>query len=207
VHPPPSPVQANFTLMIECTPESSRCYSVYSVLQTPPLLIIFKHYSVATNLYSVHSPLPFLPSLNIFVCESDYVASNPSMGPWQLAPTANIYSWYLCPKSIKYTEKLVVFIKETWRKWNVFLGHPDIVTAHCKEYVILVFWYGGFFFSFISKALNIQTFVDVIHCLCGDVRWMRLEDGLKLACRFKWWVEEFFKLDIIIIQTVTHLYQ
>ncbi len=31
VHPPPSPAQANFTLMMECTPESSRCYSVYSV--------------------------------------------------------------------------------------------------------------------------------------------------------------------------------
>ena len=29
--PPPSPAWANFTLMIECTPESSRCYSVYSV--------------------------------------------------------------------------------------------------------------------------------------------------------------------------------
>jgi hypothetical protein len=31
VHPPPSPAWANFTLMMECTPESSRCYSVYSV--------------------------------------------------------------------------------------------------------------------------------------------------------------------------------
>jgi hypothetical protein len=29
VHPPPSPAWANFTVMIECTPESSRCYSVY----------------------------------------------------------------------------------------------------------------------------------------------------------------------------------
>ncbi len=29
--PPPSPAWANFTLMIECLPESSRCYSVYSV--------------------------------------------------------------------------------------------------------------------------------------------------------------------------------
>jgi hypothetical protein len=29
--PPPSPAQANFTLMTECTPESSRYYSVYSV--------------------------------------------------------------------------------------------------------------------------------------------------------------------------------
>jgi hypothetical protein len=29
--PPPSPAWANFTLMIECTPESNCCYSVYSV--------------------------------------------------------------------------------------------------------------------------------------------------------------------------------
>jgi hypothetical protein len=34
VHPPPSPAWANFTLMMECTPESSRCYSVYSVVCT-----------------------------------------------------------------------------------------------------------------------------------------------------------------------------
>ncbi len=31
VHPPLSPARANFTLMTECTPESSRCNSVYSV--------------------------------------------------------------------------------------------------------------------------------------------------------------------------------
>jgi hypothetical protein len=31
MHPPPSQVWANLTLMMECTPESSRCYSVYSV--------------------------------------------------------------------------------------------------------------------------------------------------------------------------------
>jgi hypothetical protein len=31
VHPPPSKARANFTLMTECTPESSGCYSVYSV--------------------------------------------------------------------------------------------------------------------------------------------------------------------------------
>ncbi len=30
--PPPSPAWANFTLMIECKPESSRCNSVYSVV-------------------------------------------------------------------------------------------------------------------------------------------------------------------------------
>ncbi len=29
--PPP---RANFTLMMECPPESSRCYSVYSVVRT-----------------------------------------------------------------------------------------------------------------------------------------------------------------------------
>jgi hypothetical protein len=32
--PPPPPAWANFTLMIKCTPESSRCYSVYSVEET-----------------------------------------------------------------------------------------------------------------------------------------------------------------------------
>ncbi len=31
MHPPPSPARANFTLMIECTPESNCYYSVYSV--------------------------------------------------------------------------------------------------------------------------------------------------------------------------------
>jgi hypothetical protein len=30
----PSPGQANFTLMTECTPESRRYYSVYSVIHT-----------------------------------------------------------------------------------------------------------------------------------------------------------------------------
>ena len=34
VHPPPLPAWANFTLMMECTPESSRCYSVYSMVFT-----------------------------------------------------------------------------------------------------------------------------------------------------------------------------
>ncbi len=34
VYHPPSPAWANFTLMMECTPESSRCYSVNSVWLT-----------------------------------------------------------------------------------------------------------------------------------------------------------------------------
>ncbi len=33
--PPPSPAWANFTLMIECTPESCRCYSVEKSEQSP----------------------------------------------------------------------------------------------------------------------------------------------------------------------------
>ncbi len=32
MHPPPSPARANFTLMNECTPESSRCCSVLCAL-------------------------------------------------------------------------------------------------------------------------------------------------------------------------------
>jgi hypothetical protein len=31
--PPPTPAWANFTLMMESTPESSRCYSVYSAVE------------------------------------------------------------------------------------------------------------------------------------------------------------------------------
>ncbi len=32
--PPPSPVRANFPIMMECTPESGHCHSMYSVYQT-----------------------------------------------------------------------------------------------------------------------------------------------------------------------------
>ncbi len=34
MHPPPSPARTDFTLITECTPESSGCYSVYSVVGT-----------------------------------------------------------------------------------------------------------------------------------------------------------------------------
>ncbi len=34
MHPPPSTARANFTLMIECTPESSGYYSLYSVVES-----------------------------------------------------------------------------------------------------------------------------------------------------------------------------
>ncbi len=32
MHPPPSPARNDFTLITECTPESSGCNSVYSVV-------------------------------------------------------------------------------------------------------------------------------------------------------------------------------
>ncbi len=41
MHPPPSPARANFTLMIECTPESSGYYSVYSVVHTHKQVVFF----------------------------------------------------------------------------------------------------------------------------------------------------------------------
>jgi hypothetical protein len=41
-NPPPSPAWANFTLMMECSPESSRCYSVYTV----PQLLLFPAFTV-----------------------------------------------------------------------------------------------------------------------------------------------------------------
>ncbi len=46
MHPPPSPGQANFTLMTECTPESRCYYSVYSVGVTV-VLSIYCMYFVA----------------------------------------------------------------------------------------------------------------------------------------------------------------
>ncbi len=33
MHPPPSPARTNFTLITECTPESSGCNFVYSVVK------------------------------------------------------------------------------------------------------------------------------------------------------------------------------
>jgi hypothetical protein len=34
MYPPPSPGWAKFSIMMECTPESGRCYSVFSVAIT-----------------------------------------------------------------------------------------------------------------------------------------------------------------------------
>jgi hypothetical protein len=43
--PPPSPAWANFTRMMECMPESSRCYSVYSVVVS--ILVLASLHAVA----------------------------------------------------------------------------------------------------------------------------------------------------------------
>ncbi len=42
MHPPPSSARANFTLLTECTPEISGCYSVYSVSTTAADKLAFK---------------------------------------------------------------------------------------------------------------------------------------------------------------------
>ncbi len=42
--PPPSAARANFTLMTECTPENSGCYSVYSVDRT--LISLVKNFVI-----------------------------------------------------------------------------------------------------------------------------------------------------------------
>ncbi len=42
--PPPSPARANFTLMTECTPENSGCYSVYPVDRT--LISLVKNFVI-----------------------------------------------------------------------------------------------------------------------------------------------------------------
>ncbi len=42
--PPPTKAWAYFTLLIECTPESSRCYSVYSVEDLQLTAVILKHF-------------------------------------------------------------------------------------------------------------------------------------------------------------------
>jgi hypothetical protein len=40
MHPPPPPARTDFTLIIECTPESSGCNSVYSVVEPNKLLTL-----------------------------------------------------------------------------------------------------------------------------------------------------------------------
>jgi hypothetical protein len=42
--PPPPPAQPNFTLMTDCTPESRRYYSVYSVLVTKSCIAMRTEY-------------------------------------------------------------------------------------------------------------------------------------------------------------------
>jgi hypothetical protein len=63
--PPPSAAQANFTLMTECTPESRRDYSVYSVVKTkaPNLL----HLSPFCFIYWLHV------QFSIFLIKNNYV--------------------------------------------------------------------------------------------------------------------------------------
>ena len=49
MHPPPLPARANFTLMTECTPESSGCYSVYSYSVGQTLSIVLHYLAQVTR--------------------------------------------------------------------------------------------------------------------------------------------------------------
>ncbi len=71
VHPPPSPARANFTLMMECTPESDCCNSAYSVVLSSPLCFcplwlkirrekFFTNSSVSTRRISLYHATEFL---------------------------------------------------------------------------------------------------------------------------------------------------
>ncbi len=53
--PLPSPAWANFTLMMECTPERSRCNSVYSVVLPPHQRRGGVHGGYTTSLLQVHT--------------------------------------------------------------------------------------------------------------------------------------------------------
>ncbi len=63
--PPPSPAWANFTLMMECTPESSHYYSVYSVVRAyhhPYLaLSVFHANNFHGNEFALPSPYYYHP--------------------------------------------------------------------------------------------------------------------------------------------------
>ncbi len=97
MHPPPSRAWANFTLMIECTAESSRCYSLYSVVlsnvntfvsfqsgRTVPLNIIYKMvrkivYLLVVVGFAVEVVVggvpaePPLPGLQITLCNTQII--------------------------------------------------------------------------------------------------------------------------------------
>ncbi len=51
----PSPGWADFTIMMECTPESGHCHSVYPVAQTAEILVIYKDTEHGCHMYYGHS--------------------------------------------------------------------------------------------------------------------------------------------------------
>jgi hypothetical protein len=64
VQPTPSPARANFTLMTECTPESSCCYSVYKTMWSQSLV------DFGANLFRIqphHSRSTFFLSNSNFI--------------------------------------------------------------------------------------------------------------------------------------------
>ncbi len=55
MHPPPAPTRANFTFMTECTPESSGCYSVYSVAGTMVRLLCVILLEMVDGIFMMYS--------------------------------------------------------------------------------------------------------------------------------------------------------
>ena len=76
MHPPPSPVRNNFTLITECTPESSGCNSVYSVVQNVVICSEYRVYLPSNPLISITPSKPLMSSgswLTLHNCEFFYL--------------------------------------------------------------------------------------------------------------------------------------
>jgi hypothetical protein len=76
MHPPPSPARANFTLITECTPESSGCNSVYSVVQNVVICSEYRVYLPSNPLISITPSKPLMSSgswLTLHNCEFFYL--------------------------------------------------------------------------------------------------------------------------------------
>ena len=54
MHPSPSPARANFTLITECTPKSSGCNSVYSVVFINNVPLIFDFSRIKNTIKICH---------------------------------------------------------------------------------------------------------------------------------------------------------
>ncbi len=73
--PPPSPAWANFTLMMQSTPENSRCYSLYTVVQGG----VLGGYKSAPVSHKHMLPPPPPPSFSSPLINEDLPAGRPQL--------------------------------------------------------------------------------------------------------------------------------